>query len=318
MYVFLLNGENVELAREEILALSDHPGYELDGRVMTSEAKFDFERLAYSHKVLELIGKISSLSELNKINLQKYYKQNFSVRIIRIPSHLHPEYNEKKLGSMVWELLKNPKVDLTDTQTKFVFIFTQKNIFVCKEIIDLDKKSMKERDAKFRPGFHPSTMNSGFARAIVNLSSIKPKEILMDPFCGVGGILLEAGSLNCKLIGYDINEDMIDKCRDNFKFYKTKNFKIKVGDALKVKGKVDAIVTDLPYGRHSSLHGKKIDSLYDEFVKHSLFLLKSNGKLVIVMPSSINVRYKGFSLKTTILHRIHKGLTRKILVLEKN
>ena len=318
MYAFLLNGSNVNLAKEEIFALSDLKKCVLDERIMLIDKKFDFSRLSYTHKVYQLIEIIKDIKEIGNINLQRYYKNSFRVRLIRISDDLGKDCHEKSIGSMIWGTLKNPKVELNNPETKFSIIFTKKNIYVCLEIMDLDKTEMRLRDSKFRPGLHPSTMNSLFARALVNLSCVNKNELFMDPFCGVGGILLEAGSLKCKLIAYDINPYIIEKCKKNLEHYKIKNFKVEVKNALEVKDKVDAIATDLPYGRHSSLHGMKIEDLYNKFTERACLMLKKKKRLVIVMPSTINLNYKGFTLKAEILKRIHKGLTRKILVLEKN
>jgi tRNA (guanine10-N2)-dimethyltransferase len=318
MYALLLNGANVILAKEEIHALSNTKKTILDDRVLLINKKFDFGRLAYTQKVYKLIEIVQDIEEIKKINFQKYYKKSFRVRLIRISDNLGNDYHERSIGSMIWKKLDNPKVEMDNPGTKFSFIFTKKNIYVCLEIIDLDKTEMRLRDSKFRPGLHPSTMNSLFARALVNLSCIKKNEVFMDPFCGVGGILLEAGSLKCKLIAYDINPYIIEKCKKNLEHYKIRNFKVKVMNALEVKDRVDAIATDLPYGRHSSLHGMKIEDLYNQFTARAFLILKKKKRLVIVMPSTVNINHKGFTLKAEILNRIHKGLTRKILVLEKN
>ncbi len=318
MYAFLMNGENLDLAKNEILALSKPNKYDVFDRILTSKIKFNFKRLAYTHKVYELIDIKKSVNDLKNINFSKYYNKSFSVRIIRIPSNIETNIHEKQIGSIVWEKLKNPKVDLKNPFTKFEFLFTKECIFICKLIYELDKKELVTRNAKFRPGFHPSSMNSNFARALVNLTGIKEKQIFMDPFCGVGGILIEAGKLGCKIVGSDINPEMIHKCKQNLDYFKIKNYKLSVKDALTIKDKADAIATDFPYGLHSSLHGRKINELYQQFIVYSKKILKKGDKMVLVMPSTINLNYFGYKLNSTILHRIHKGLTRKILVLEKS
>lgn len=318
MYAFLMNGENVDLAKNEILALSRTNKYELIDRIITTNNKFDFKRLAYTHKVYELIDIKTSIDEIKNVNFSKYYDKSFSVRIIRIPTNLDIDIHEKQIGSIVWKTLKNPKVNLKNPHVKFEFLFVKNKIFICKLIYELDKKDLVTRNAKFRPGFHPSSMNSNFARALVNLTGIDKKQVIMDPFCGVGGILIEAGNIGCKIIGSDINPDMINKCKQNLDYFKIKNYKLSVKDALTIKDKADAIVTDFPYGLHSSLHGRKINDLYQKFIIYSKKILKKDDKMVLVMPSTINLDYSGYNLNKTILHRIHKGLTRKISILEKS
>lgn len=319
MYVFLLSGENVELAKEEVLSLSKSEDYSLDDRLLLIENKFDFSRLAFSHKVYIVIAITKDIEkEIEQINWQKYYKKDFCVRIVRLPSSTKVYYDEKFLGSLIWRKLNNPKVNLDNPTTKFEFIFTKNNIYVCLFVEEINKKSLKSRDSIFRPGFHPASMNASFARALLNLANAKRNNLVLDPFCGVGGILIEAGLLGCRIVGYDIDSYIIKKCKENLDFYKIKNFSLKVKDALNITGKFDIIVTDFPYGRHSSLHGRKIIELYNKFIEVSYKILKKNGKIVIVLPSDKSIDIRKFILKTTILHRIHKTLTRKILVLEKS
>lgn len=321
MYAFLLSGENIDLAKEEVLALSKAKSFYLDERFLVANCKkFDFSKLAFTQKVYNLIDKVNSIQEINKINFQKYYREDFRVRLYKLPNNLDLDlgYDEPYFGSLIWSKLKKPKVDIENAKTKFDFVFTKNNIYICLELREIKRGSIRERDAKFRPGFHPSTMNGLFARALVNLSGIKKNQKLLDPFCGVGAILIEAGLMNCNVIGYDLDNDMVIKCKQNLKFYKIKNFRVDKCDALKIKGvKVDAVVTDPPYGRRSSLHGNDINYLYNESIKKSFNMLKEGGVLVIVMPSNLEVIYKNFKLITQLYHRVHKGLTRKILVLKK-
>ena len=51
----------------------------------------------------------------------------------------------------------------------------------------------------------PYTLKSDIARASLNLLNLKENSIVLDPFCGIGGILLEAEDLNFKVIGNDIS-----------------------------------------------------------------------------------------------------------------
>ena len=81
---------------------------------------------------------------------------------------------------------------------------------------------------------------------------LKEKEILLDPFCGTGGFLIEAGLMGIKSIGYDINKIMIKGCKDNLEYFKIKGYKIKTKNALNIDDKFNCLVTDLPYGLNSN------------------------------------------------------------------
>lgn len=53
------------------------------------------------------------------------------------------------------------------------------------------------------------TVNPKIARALVNLSGVKDKELFLDPFCGTGGILIEACMVGARIIGADVQDKMV-------------------------------------------------------------------------------------------------------------
>ncbi len=154
---------------------------------------------------------------------------------------------------------------------------------------------------------------------MVNLSSIKNNEILLDPFCGTGGILIEAGIIGAKIIGSDIEEKMIEGCKKNLDFYKIKNYKLfcsDIGDISHDIGKVDAVVTDLPYGKSTTTKGEKMHILYQRAFKNISNLLKDNGKAVIGLSNNdfISLGEKYFSVIEKHDFRAHRSLTRHFVV----
>ena len=53
------------------------------------------------------------------------------------------------------------------------------------------------------------------ARAMINVAGIKNDEILLDPFCGTGGILIEGADMNLNIIGQDVDVKMVDASLKN-------------------------------------------------------------------------------------------------------
>ena len=53
------------------------------------------------------------------------------------------------------------------------------------------------------------------ARTLVNLSLAGSGSILLDPFCGTGGILIEAEMLGVHAVGSDFDPMMIQGCKEN-------------------------------------------------------------------------------------------------------
>lgn len=303
--IFILSGENLDLAKHEVLALASSNDYSLDGNILLVDCKkFDFSRLAYCHKVLRFVCK--GVKQMETVDWQKYCKGSFCVRFKGNSSM------EKELAAFVWKSLKNPKVDLKQPDTK-IELFSGERVY-CGTTLFENKKDFFSRATKNKPGFHPSSMNPRLAKACVNLSGVKKGEVLLDPFCGAAGIIVEAGLMKVKVVGNDIDNEMLRLAKKNIKHYKVKA-KLTEKDALKLKMKADAIVTDLPYGKSSSLHKEKAVKLYNNFLKKAKQLLKKKKRLVMVIPSDIKVKHS-FKTVAKIDHYVHHALTRRIYVLE--
>lgn len=178
------------------------------------------------------------------------------------------------------------------------------------------------REPKDKPAFHPSMLKPKMARLLVNLARVKRGGKLMDPFCGTGSILIEANYLDIKSVGMDLDWKAIQKSKINLKHYKIPA-KVEVGDATKLEEKfkpnsIDGIATDLPYGRSSTLGGRKIAKLYYDFLSSSLKVLKKDGYLVMMKPSKVRNRIpKGFKKVGQGDFYAHSGLTRRVVILRK-
>ena len=68
-------------------------------------------------------------------------------------------------------------------------------------------KRFVARVPKNKPKRHPAMLKPKLARLLVNLTGAKKQ--LLDPFCGTGSILIEAGVLGLKPLGSDIDPKMI-------------------------------------------------------------------------------------------------------------
>ena len=158
-------------------------------------------------------------------------------------------------------------------------------------------------------------MHPRFARTLVNLAEIKDGEIIVDPFCGAGGILIEAAISGCIVIGIDIKKKLINGCKQNLEYYNITNYKLFEADMRNViLKKVDAVVTDFPYGRAAYL-SDTMDKLYEDAVKK---ISEWTKKAVIGVPSmkynSLMSRYG--SIITIHCIRVHKSLKRFFYILK--
>jgi len=178
------------------------------------------------------------------------------------------------------------------------------------------KRAFEPRKPQHRPFFHPTSMHPKVARSLVNLSRVKSGEKVLDPFCGTGGILIEAALMGFTVVGCDIDERMVEGCRNNLRHFGVSGV-IKKGDALACDIRADAVVTDPPYGRASHVGGGDSRRLYQSFIEHASELLVQGRFLVLVAPKEYELSFPGFKVDASYDLRMHKSLTRRIWVLRK-
>ncbi|MEW5759676.1 MAG: THUMP domain-containing protein [Candidatus Thermoplasmatota archaeon] len=272
------------------------------------------ERLALTHAIDIELAKGKNLNFcIKKIRIEK--NKSFCVRARRICSaykELSLKEIEKEVGG---ELRKYGKVSLTSPHSVVRVILSDK-IYIGLEKARINRGEYEKRKAHFRPFFLPVSLHPRIARAIVNLSCVKKGQKLYDPFCGTGGLLIEAGLIGAKIIGSDIDERMVYGALENLSIYglSGKIFSSDVGEGIEEK--VDAIVCDPPYGRSSSTMKEKIENLYSRAFEKFRKILKKDGKVVIILPDKkyIPIGEKYFLIKENYSLKVHKSLTREICV----
>jgi tRNA (guanine10-N2)-dimethyltransferase len=109
---------------------------------------------------------------------------------------------------------------------------------------------------------YPHQLDEKLAKCMINLSGAKKGDTICDPFCGTGTILLQANSMRIKSIGIDFEPLMCNITRKNLAAnqFRSKVINSSYNEIQKIKGTIDSIVTDLPYGiaSRSSVSPKKL------------------------------------------------------------
>src|SRR3989338_6055564 len=241
-YIFLLSGDYIGLGKEEVLSLFDPENAKLIDRLLIADLNADSlnklsSRLALTKGIYRLLFEceISDLiKKINNFGWNSVYRDNFCLRINNLDNgSKNKKISEKGLAGYIWSNLKNPKVNLENPKTMIeLFIFNKKAY--CGLLVKEVKENFESRKAHLRPFPHPSYLHPKVARALVNISCIKEDEILLDPFCGTGGFLIESGLMGIKSIGYDISKIMANGCKENLKYFKINNCRIKKQNAIKI------------------------------------------------------------------------------------
>jgi tRNA (guanine10-N2)-dimethyltransferase len=236
----------------------------------------------------------------------------FAVRCA--PGALELQEVNKRLGAI---LAKHGRVDL-EQPTIIVRVFQGEKLQLLLEREATGYRRCLEHHLNRRPRFAPVSLPPRLARAMVNLALPSGVGKLLDPFCGTGGLLIEA--VDCKLdaSGSDLDGEMVDATRENmlhFGFSAT----LEQGDAAAVVQQIRpaAIATDPPYGRSASTGHEPLDTLLARFSAACAEALPIGGRLVLTLPNPALLPQVGFRELHHYEWYVHGSLTRHLLVLEK-
>lgn len=339
-YLVVLKGENKLFATREFESLWDiyfnqkitlkqlqNTLYFFESEFLLDSNCILLKRLTFTNIIsLVLYEDETLVNLLNSIQYEKIsFSDNFTFSVI---SKFFSEQKEenKVLAKPIWDNLKNPKVNLKNPDYIFnyfgVDLNENKSLFFLSKQLYENNKDYLLRMPKLRPIKRPYTLKADMARAAINLLGLKEGEVLLDPFCGIGGILLEGYDMSLDIKGNDISKVDLDLLKENFEFfYPNAKYELTQFDCSKEFGEensVDGIVTDIPYGRACRKLG---DNLYEEFFKNAKRLLKPNKKMVIIYAnfnSAKDLALKYFNENVEITEYINKSMTRHILVLINN
>jgi len=333
-YLFHLLGSNRTLPKAEVLAVFE--ALDIDfivlhsyDQVLVVEASSIAgvaERLALCHGIYEFLGECApDLREITDLarKVSRLLTPPVAVRVRRIRGRwrdLRRDVLEKEIGTSL-----GLDVDLSAPESLIVGFLADRFVLGRKLPLAVPREEYSRRHPKTRPFFHPGVLLPKIARAAVNLTRIKGGKKLLDPFCGTGGFLIEAGLIGAKVYGCDINSEMVKGCRKNLEHYGIRDFHLEVGDARQLLDKYpnsfDAIATDPPYGISASTGGLSLDKLYKEAFSSFYGVLKKGGFACVLSPEKIETeKYavdSGFTIVETHFDRVHAALTRKILVIRK-
>lgn len=189
---------------------------------------------------------------------------------------------------------------------------------------DRDPKDLEARHVKRRPFFSPVSLEPKWARTLVNLARLRRGDLVVDPFCGTGGILLEAAAVGVRVAGSDLNPDMVDGTRQNLGHYGYEPAALFAADASEAvaayrrhdAAPADAVVTDLPYGRSASTGKEERRRLYARAAETWPSLLGPGGRVVVGVPEAEDVAVAGGDLRREAVFpvREHRSLTRHFAV----
>ncbi len=223
------------------------------------------------------------------------------------------------VGEVFYDLGR--KVSVKDPDIILTVITTKEGTFLSLLVHSRDKEDFMKRHVKNRPFFSPVSLHPKIARAFINVL-YRPGETVVDPFCGTGGFLLEAASMDISAWGIDLDPDMVDGSKQNLGHLEYDTTKVLEGDAENIStflpdlvGKA-VIVTDPPYGRSSYTGGQTILELYERCLLAFKDFVGPKGRVGIILPDEASIRQAEaiYELELMVPVRAHRSLTRHLCV----
>lgn len=305
---FVLSGEHLELGVDEVISISKSYDTKtmctVESKLVIIKSRVPWQKIAERATFVRACGNISgTFNEISEIEIPAYPPKSFACKAINLSSK---KINSTSIERDVGTILRRrwgSSVSLSDPSLIVYLIITDKARYVGYA----DGKITPKRPKKTIK--YPTELDWKLSRCMVNLSRLKEGDTLCDPFCGTGTTLLEAESMGMHSIGIDFDFDMCNITRKNLVENGYESIVVNSTHQFipKIRKKIGAIVTDVPYGiaSRSSAQPKKI-------IEDLLSIVPKKMKLVLVYKKEADLAKLG-GAKIYEIYR-HKSLTRIIAV----
>jgi tRNA (guanine10-N2)-dimethyltransferase len=336
-YFVYVSGEDIELAKAEVELLLDY--FFVDHEIKwikrlakitakTSPVNCLLNRAALAQFAGIILAESSSVDDFTQLvshdDWTSHIKEQDSFAIKTLSLDKEARLNqrlqiEKELGTHIRKTT-GAKVDLREPSVQILALIDSARILICKSNMSKLRALLRDREPSKKAFFHPSMMNSTLARVMCNLAGIRPDDVVLDPFCGAGGILCEAAYIGSSVVGIDLNWRLLMGAKKNLSKI-NENYSLIQGDAQKIPiQSVNRIVSDPPYGRASSTRGNVASRLVESLLEMTPSILQSEGECMCLcsdstMKLSQMVVEAGLVVSRTLNMRVHSGLTREIVVI---
>ncbi len=360
-FLFELSGEHPEMPNTELEEVLH--SYSIDFKITNFESENRYKVVDilnfYPNIISELktrLGMCKAIYEVLAIGSEELKIENifqtkmsqmtpastFKLRTKNLKNKLElsKELEKNYINNVLDQISSVLSVDVRSPDIEFVLFFG-KDITLTRLVVNIDRSNFETRKPQFRPYFAPISLHPRLARCLVNLSRVKEGNLIMDPFCGTGGILLEAGLMGMVVMGADIEQRMVDGTIANLNHWDIQRHLIFCSDIKNLKenfeketienntGKhipasditsIDAIVTEPPYGRATNLRGESMESLIFTIFEVLNEILLSGKRMVISLPNDElpKIVFKYFKILNKFKLRVHRSLTKYIFVFEKS
>jgi len=281
-------------------------------------------RLAYTRAVSRLLGETDADIATARESLDaavgdgpEESGQTVAVhaRDVRATASIDTQRAERALGTVLVD--HGYEVDLDDPDRELRALFAGDQCLLGWLTVE-SVRDFGARAPTDRPFFQPGSMAPLDARAYANLAGAGPDRTILDPMCGTGGLLVEAGLAGSRVIGVDAQSKMVDGSRENLTAYLDGEFRLVRGDATRLPVSaeaVDGVVFDAPYGRQSKIANHALDDLVGGTLREAAHVA-SRCVLVADRDWTETATAAGWRVEASFERRVHASLVRHVLVLD--
>lgn len=318
-FFFELSGESKDMPLAEVVrcleaetdsfeVVKSGPGYmvaSFDERFLPGIA----DRIALTHSIGLYLGEYTpdDVSGLEGVVLPE---GSFAVRAKRFEGMMKDVDSQSLIRRIGGILSKHNDVNLREPDTVVrMQMCDAVHLYIEQHVTDTDL--LEKRKVGERPFFSPISLHPKYARALINLTGVKRGGTVLDPFCGTGGIVIEAAEMGMRAMASDFDEEMVIGCQENMDFYglELADFEtIDIGDIGDRFHDVDAICTDPPYGRSTKTGGEDIDHIYARAGEAIPKSLREGARAGVVLPHP--VEFDSMTLENIYLQKVHGSLSR--------
>ncbi|USZ67118.1 methyltransferase domain-containing protein [Halorussus salilacus] len=326
MYALELGGEDDRFAAAEAASAATGVEVVAPGLATAGAITDRVRNLAYTRRASELVGRTDASVEsarvlLDAADLDREGTVAVRARTVRDTAGTDTQRAERALGQVLVD--RGFPVDLDDPDHELRAIFSNDTCALGW----LEAESVRDygsRKPTDRPFFQPGGMDPLLARALVNLAGARPGATLLDPMCGTGGVLIEAGLVGATVYGADAQRKMARGAAENLAEYlddddrATGEWATLQGDATHLpfpEDSVDAVVFDAPYGRQSKIANLELDDL----VSGALAEARRVADRCVVVGDRSWAREAsavGWAVEAEFERRVHRSLDRYVVVLD--
>ena len=317
MKTFFILGRNPELSRAEIIEFlkareRTHKEILFEKNLLIIETnegeKFNIQEFGGTIHIGTILseGTTEDVTEyLNKNEIIPADKFSYAIFGNQSSELLKNKFKERKKKATIKHGRKqikfqNGKKQELPSADFYIFYHKHKeSVYLGISNQNYNNTEIKKRDMQKPSRRESLAISPRLSKILINLSGAKPHDLLLDPFCGIGGILQEALVKKINVYGIDKDKQATEDAEKNLQWL-TKNYEIKNRYTIENKDsrktpdlQFAAIATETPLGKilrkkPTDNEAKQIIQDFEAYIIPILKRLKKvkkpNAKIAITFP----------------------------------